>query len=422
MTKQANSQIQKQPKELTEQELQAKIALTGNLADLTPEQQMSYYVRYCAHLGLDPITRPFDLLTTFDESGTPKTVLYANASCSAQLADRREISYSKPEKEYDHALNVLIIRVEAFIKLRDGQFRGCWRSGVAHIENLKGKRLENAIKKAETQAHRRATLALCGVAMPDESEIEDIPNAQIRAAIEMPTAEEVFDSPRQSLNTPLPAAWTDDSVARQLADQKIANKINAELKTISKEIASAEEAAQDVRDLAEELAKSDPVPLPVTLTPAQQKVSDAVGAAWREHGKDKNTVLHLVGQFLGRPVRASKELSNEEAEKVFAYLQTIGSQWSDEAKTEPMKYGQRNPRYDAKVAIELDEIIKKLTILKISSPLLSQMIQNVVTGVSGRQITNRYEMTNDEALAVIDYLRDQLGQKECERAIGADQA
>jgi hypothetical protein len=461
MTKQANNQIQKQSKELTEEELNAKIALTGNLADLSPEQQMSYYARYCAHLGLDPITRPFDLLTTFDEAGTQKTVLYANASCSAQLADRREISYSKPEKEYDSMLGVLTIRVEAFIKLRDGAFRGCWRSGVAHIDGLKGKRLENAIKKAETQAHRRATLALCGVAMPDESEIEDIPGAytaplSINSATggiydrigELLRARKLDDSSgarryildglasgayqgiAQMTGIPLEkieqlARHIEAERPRKTGNTTIAEEIIAanpeRYPQIEKEIIRAEQAAKAVQDLAEEQAKSDPVPLLVTLTPAQQKASDAVMAAIREHKKDKVVILHLISQYLGYTVTASKDLTDEAAEKVFAYLQTIGSQWSDEAKTEPIKHNQNNPAYGPEIAIELDAIIKKLTILRVPSPVLSKTIHDVVMAFSGRDIANRYEMNNDEALAVIDYLRDQLGQKECERAIAEDE-
>lgn len=79
----------------------------------------------------------------------------------------------------------------------------------------------------------------------------------------------------------------------------------------------------------------DPVPLKVTLTPAQQKVSDAVMAAIREHKKDRATVLHLIGQYLQRlDIKRSSDLSDEESEKVYIYLQTLGSQWSAEAECE----------------------------------------------------------------------------------------
>jgi hypothetical protein len=165
--------IPQQETELTPQ-LAMQIALSGNLATLGDSQRWQYYLRYCEYLGLDPITRPFDLLTTTNEDGTKKTVLYANASCASQIADKREVSYTKPEYEVFDKLQVIVIRVCARMGNRER-----WGEGVVDLLNKKGRSLENALKKASTQAHRRATLALCGIAMPDESEVEDIPDATI---------------------------------------------------------------------------------------------------------------------------------------------------------------------------------------------------------------------------------------------------
>lgn len=449
MSKQPNQNSKAIAKPLTEGELNAQIALTGNLAGLTPEQQMLYYERYCRHLGLDPITRPFDLLTTYDDNGVPKTVLYANASCSAQLADKREVSYGKPEKEYDPLLGVLTIRVEAFVKIADGRFRGTHRSGVAHIDGLKGKRLENAIKKAETQAHRRATLALCGVAMPDESEIEDIPGAQVSPLPQItdgtPTAEELFDAPRQSPDTPLPSAWTDDSAARQLADQEIANKLNAELQTISEEIAAEAPERQPVltekgleqkerqmkadlkaareKHISTPAPKTDPVPLTVTLTSAQQKASNAVMIAIWEHKKDKATILHLIGQYLGREVKRSADLTDVEAEKVSTYLQTLCSQWSAaDPQPELIEYGQNRRAHAPDRAEAMDAEIKKLAVLGVSAANISAMISDVVEKeISGRKIENRYALNDSEAAAVIQFLADRVAEKECEEAVARDE-
>lgn len=161
--------------------LRAKIALTGNLAPLNDRERWIYYQAYCQYLGLDPITRPFDLLHTFektpDANGKPveKVILYANASCSTQIADMRQVTYSKPVMEQCPFPGLFTVWVEA--KLPNG--RATWREGVVDGVYHKGKNLENAIKRATTQAHRRATLALCGIAMPDESEIPDIEGAQI---------------------------------------------------------------------------------------------------------------------------------------------------------------------------------------------------------------------------------------------------
>jgi hypothetical protein len=388
MSKHPNQNSKAIAKPLTEQELSAQVALTGNLAGLTPEQQMLYYERYCQHLGLDPITRPFDLVTTYDDNGVAKTVLYANASCSAQLADKRQVSYGKPEKEYDPLLGVLTIRVEAFVKIADGRFRGTHRSGVVHIDGLKGKRLENAIKKAETQAHRRATLALCGVAMPDESEIEDIPNA-LTTKIQPVTIDSAIGGLYDRIGSLLTEAGCEDSSgARRFcydwlqrgAFQAFAQQVKkpeteiraefghlcvpapteAEHETIAEaahimpeqniehvtppepepvltqkeqQIKADLKASRD-KHISTPTLKTDPVPLAVLLTAAQQKASDAVMIAIREHKKDKATVLHLIGQYLGREVTRSADLTDAEAEKVYTYLQTLGSQWSAEKECE----------------------------------------------------------------------------------------
>lgn len=476
MTKQPGNAGAAKPKELTEEEINAKIALTGNLADLSPERQMGYYARYCAHLGLDPITRPFDLLTTFEENGTPKTVLYANASCSAQLADKRQVTYSKPELEYNEKLGLLTINVQAMVSVDHGMIRSCWRRGVAHVEGLKGKRLENAIKKAETQAHRRATLALCGVAMPDESEIEDIPGAHtsplqldsatggiyekigdlIRARnledssglrryfldslvsgkyrgvaqmlgidvatiedlarmierkapptkpVEIPTAKEIFEDPRPLPDTPLPEAWTGDTAAREIADQEIANKISAGLKTIHDEVKAE----------APKPATPDPVPaLAPTLTPAQQKVADASMVLMREHKKERAEIVEAIREAVGRSASKSSELSDEEAEKAFAVLQTWASTLAG-LKHEPTKtkYGQKNPAHNAEIAKELDEVMKRLTILRVPfGPLLEDMVDLVEREVSGRKITTRYELDDDEAQAVLIFLRERIVEAE----------
>jgi len=176
-----NKPEEKAAKLLTPSELRAKIALTGNLAPLNDSERWEYYQAYCQYLGLDPITRPFDLLHTFeknpDGNGKPieKVILYANASCSTQIADKREVKYSRPIYESTPVPGLFAVWVEA--TLPNG--RSTWREGIVDAVYHKGKNLENAIKRATTQAHRRATLALCGIAMPDESEIPDIDGAQV---------------------------------------------------------------------------------------------------------------------------------------------------------------------------------------------------------------------------------------------------
>lgn len=147
-------------------------------------------------------------------------------------------------------------------------------------------------------------------------------------------------------------------------------------------------------------------------------------AAWKEHKKDKLAVLHLIGEFLERPVKRSADLSDEEAERVFAHLQTLSAQWSAEKKPEQTKivYNQKNRAHRPELADEMDNKIQKLTVLGVTAAEMSNMIRELILKeVSGREIAHRYELTDDEAEATIEFLKDRIAEKECERAVAADE-
>jgi hypothetical protein len=55
--------------------------------------------------------------------------------------------------------------------------------GAVPTENLKGENLSNAMLKAETKAKRRVTLAICGLSMMDETEVDSIPQARSGKAL-----------------------------------------------------------------------------------------------------------------------------------------------------------------------------------------------------------------------------------------------
>jgi len=261
-----------------------------------------------------------------------------------------------------------------------------------------------------------------------------------RIVTDIPTAREIFDTPRPLPDTPLPAAWTDDSAARHVADLEAANKIKTGLKTIANEIAA--EAPKDVPTIADlkegiqnnldahtqEAAKPEPQPDPVpalkpTLTAAQQKVIDGITAACKEHGKDKAEVWELVYKYIGRKIKRSAELGDEEAEKVFTYLQTLASEWSAQAKPEPppVKYDRKNPAHNAELAKAIEDAIKKLTILGQPFGPLSDLIAELVEREFGRRIAHRYELTDEEAIALIEFLQNRILEKECEKAVKADE-
>lgn len=147
------------------------IVLSGDLSKLTGNELTAYYVYRCRQLGLDPATKPFDVLTL-----QGKKILYANKSCAANLRALYKISTMVlEEREWK---DLLIIRVRAWYP--DG--RQHEDEGFASIGNLKGDMLGNARLKAQTKATRRAILHLCGLGELDESEVDSIPGAKKSSA------------------------------------------------------------------------------------------------------------------------------------------------------------------------------------------------------------------------------------------------
>lgn len=141
--------------------------MNGNLAGLTQSQRLEYYAKLCESLKLNPLTKPFEYIEM-----NKKLVLYATKACSEQLRSNRKVSLEivNTKREDD----VYIVTAKA--KLPDG--REDSSTGVVPIGNLRGDALANAIMKAETKAKRRVTLSICGLGMPDESEIDTIPGAK----------------------------------------------------------------------------------------------------------------------------------------------------------------------------------------------------------------------------------------------------
>jgi hypothetical protein len=119
-------------------------------------------------MGLDPYTKPFDLLRL-----NGKEVLYCTRSGTQQLNKLHKVSHLITSRDTNQEAGVYIVTSKA--SLPDGR---CTESiGAVNIQGLKGEAYANAIMKAETKAKRRATLDLLGLGVLDESEAESIPNA-----------------------------------------------------------------------------------------------------------------------------------------------------------------------------------------------------------------------------------------------------
>ena len=159
----------KQEIKKNDQSVISTIVLNGDLSKLTQDQKVQYYNGYCDRLGLDPFTKPFDLLRL-----NGREVLYCTRSGAQQLNKLHNVSHAITSRELIEAAGVYQVTAKA--SNADGRYTES--IGAVNITNLKGDAYANAIMKAETKAKRRATLDLLGLGVLDETEVEAIPNAQ----------------------------------------------------------------------------------------------------------------------------------------------------------------------------------------------------------------------------------------------------
>jgi hypothetical protein len=140
------------------------LVLRGDIAGLTPPQRVDYYVRLCGVLGLDPTTQPLAYLKL---SG--KEVLYVTRGATDRLAARHNLNREIIDgpKVIDLGGTKLVIAV-CKVTLPNGRYE----TATATVPLTDP---ANVLMKCETKAKRRATLAILGVGMLDESELDTIP-------------------------------------------------------------------------------------------------------------------------------------------------------------------------------------------------------------------------------------------------------
>ena len=146
----------------------AKIVLEGDLSSLAPDERLKYYTGLCRSLKLNPLTKPFDYLQL---SG--KLVLYANKDCAQQLVRNHRLSLQiLSQGRLDGDIYMVTVRATSGTQTVDAV-------GVTNVYNLRGDQLANSIMKCCTKASRRATLAIVGLGILDETEVDTIPNAAV---------------------------------------------------------------------------------------------------------------------------------------------------------------------------------------------------------------------------------------------------
>ncbi len=169
-----------------------RVLVTGDLAQLKPEERLNYYKMVCESVGLNPLTRPLEYITL-----NGKLTLYARKDATDQLRSIHCVSVTIQARELTEGVYVVTARAAMPSGRTDESI------GAVPIENLKGESRANAMMKAETKAKRRATLSICGMGMLDETEIETIPGARVGDAPAVTTAPKTFGTPKATIE-PLP--------------------------------------------------------------------------------------------------------------------------------------------------------------------------------------------------------------------------
>ena len=151
-------------------EIVESLIINNDLSALSDAERVQYYSAFCAAIGLNPLTRPFEYLNL---SGK-KLVLYANKNCAEQLRDIKGVSITDVRPEFSPDGTTFIVTVKA----EDRSGRSDYDMGVVPLGNLHGEQRSNAMMKAVTKAKRRVSLSICGLGVLDESEISSIPDAK----------------------------------------------------------------------------------------------------------------------------------------------------------------------------------------------------------------------------------------------------
>lgn len=144
-------------------DLMERIIAAGDVSALSPEDRAHYLVRVAESSGLNPLTRPFDLIP--GQGG--KLVLYANKGATDQLRKIYGLNARLLSQETINGVRVVTVEVT------DG-IRSEVNIGAVDISKAQGEGLANALMKAITKAKRRATLDWCGLGLLDELEVEGL--------------------------------------------------------------------------------------------------------------------------------------------------------------------------------------------------------------------------------------------------------
>ena len=174
-----------------------RVILHGDLKQLSAAQKVSYYRAVCESVGLNPLTQPFQYLVL-----NGKEVLYARREASEQLRQLHQVSITIVARELVEDIYVVTARATLPAGRTDENI------GAVPLGALKGEARANAMMKAETKAKRRVTLAICGLGLLDETEVDSLPAAAVVPRREIPAIPGPTETPEAPETTAKPAPFS----------------------------------------------------------------------------------------------------------------------------------------------------------------------------------------------------------------------
>ena len=270
-----------------QQEAISKLVLKGDLHSLSDTEKTEYYRAFCEHLNIDPVTKPFDLLTSMvwneaTRQKEPRTVLYANASCAQQLGNMHRVKHYGLRTVVDE--ENMVIRTDVVAESGDG--RSEEDAGLVSLLDYSGNRMRgsyfaDAVKKSITQAKRRSTLSLFGLSGGDDA-ADTVSVAIVEAPKDliedkgMPAQIEIKEpAPGKPAGKSKQAQATDSAISASTSDSPTAESVaDAEVKSSD---TGTEMGKQDipVNDAAQESTSTGDATavVPVEAVAAQDAVA-----------------------------------------------------------------------------------------------------------------------------------------------------
>lgn len=210
----------------------SKIILKGDWKDLTPAQRVEGYIALCRALGLNPLTKPFDLLEMRD-----RTTLYLNSAGGAQLGAIHKASYTITRVETERLADTAML-VRAYVKVRLPDGRENEDVGIKACNPKDVNDYIRAYKSAITNARLRAIKGLIGLNVPVEGDEEEIPEARV-VSVEIPAQaaepEPTQTETAQAQTEPTPEAQQGNG-HRPRVSELPREFVNAELRRLAYEL------------------------------------------------------------------------------------------------------------------------------------------------------------------------------------------